>query len=100
MFDYVPKPDSCWSLSAGPDGRIYASACVELIPGGGVTIVRYNEEKDALETVINVAEAVGEPLTSGRATQCKVHYGFAASPGTGILYAATHLGAPGCGQLA
>jgi len=100
VFDDDPKPDSCWSLSAGPDGRIYAAACVELLPGGGVTIVRYDEEKDGLETVIKVAEAVGEPLTSGRATQCKVHYGFAASPGTGILYAATHLSAPGYGQLA
>jgi hypothetical protein len=100
LFDYDPRPDSCWSLSAGPDGRIYASSCCELIPGGGALIVRYDEARDGLEVVVDVAEAVGEPLDSGRATQCKVHYGFAASPATGILYAATHLSAPGYGQLA
>jgi hypothetical protein len=99
-FDHVPVPDSCWSLSAGPDGRIYASSCCEGTPGGGVFIVRYDEKGDRLETVVNVAEAVGEPLDSGRATQCKIHYGFAASPGTGLLFAATHLSAPGHGRLA
>ena len=99
-FEHVPVPDSCWGLSAGPDGRIYASSCCEGTPGGGVFIVRYDEDHDRLETIVDVAEAVGEPLTSGRATQCKVHYSFAASPATGFLYAATHLSAPGFGQLA
>lgn len=99
-FEHHPTPDSCWSLSTGPDGRIYASSCCEGTPGGGVFIVRYNDEQDRLDTIVDVAEAVGEPLQSGRATQCKIHYSFAASPATGIMYAATHLSAPGYGQLA
>ena len=97
-FGHQPPADSCWSLSAGPDGRIYAASCCELIPGGGAIVVRYNDQTDALDDVIHVAEAAGEPLTSGRATQCKVHYSFAASPGTGMLYIATHLSAPGYGR--
>jgi len=98
-FSHQPVPDSCWSLSAGPDGRIYAASCCERTPGGGVFIVRYNDETDTLDTIVDVAEATGQPLTSGKATQCKIHYSFAASPRDGILYAATHLSAPGYGQL-
>ena len=45
-FEHDPKPDSCWSLSTGPDGRIYASSCCEGVPGGGVFVVRYNDETD------------------------------------------------------
>jgi len=97
-FDREPIPDSCWSLSAGPDGRIYAASCCERLPGGGVYVLRYDDETDSLETVVDVAEATGEPLDSGRATQCKIHYSFAASPSDGILYAATHLSAPGFGH--
>jgi len=97
-FEHEPVRDSCWSLSAGPDGRIYAAACCEMIPGGGVLIVRYNDQTDSLETIVDVPEAVGEPVTSGRATQCKIHYSFAASADDGILYAATHLSAPGMGR--
>ena len=97
-FERDPMPDSCWSLSTGPDGRIYAASCCESVPGGGVYVMRYDDESDSLETVIDVAEATGEPLDSGRATQCKIHYSFAASPADGILYAATHLSAPGFGH--
>ena len=97
-FEREPMPDSCWSLSAGPDGRIYAASCCECVPGGGVYVVRYNDETDSLDTVVDVAEATGEPLDSGRATQCKIHYSFAASPSDGMLYAATHLSAPGWGH--
>ncbi|MGB2820754.1 MAG: hypothetical protein WBF17_07225, partial [Phycisphaerae bacterium] len=97
-FEREPMPDSCWSLSAGPDGRIYAASCCEGTPGGGAYIVRYNDETDSLDTVVDVAEATGEPLTSGRATQCKIHYSFAASASDGMLYAATHLSAPGWGH--
>jgi len=97
-FQVEPKPDSCWDLHTGPDGRIYVSACCERLRGGIVHILRYNEATDSLDHVLNVAEAVGEPATSGRATQCKIHYGFAASAQDGILYAATHLSAPGYGR--
>ena len=46
-FDHDPTPDSCWSLSAGPDGRIYAASCCQHVPGGAVRLVRYNVEPDA-----------------------------------------------------
>ena len=84
----------------GPDGRIYAAACCEHLSGGIVHILRYNDATDSLDHVLNVAEAVGEPADSGRATQCKIHYGFAASAEDGILYAATHMSAPGYGRKA
>jgi hypothetical protein len=41
--------DTCWSLSVGPDGRIYAAACAEGVPGGVVKVTRYNEAKDGLD---------------------------------------------------
>ena len=99
-FEQVPVSDSCWSLSTGPDGRIYAAACTELLGGVGAYIVRYDEQKDGLEYVVDVAEAVADPVDSGRATQCKIHYCFNPSPATGILYAATHLSGPADGELA
>ncbi len=94
-FDHQPLPDSCWSLAAGPDGRIYAASCCEHAGGGGVYIVRYNDEADRLDTILDIPEVVGEPRESGRATQCKIHYSFAPSKADGILYMATHLSAPG-----
>lgn len=94
-FSRVPVADSCWSLSTGPDGRIYAAACTEMVGGVGVYIVRYNQQQDRLDYLLDVAKAVGDPADSGRATQCKIHYCFNPSPSTGILYMATHLsGAP------
>jgi len=92
-----PTPDSCWSLSTGPDGRIYAASCCEGVGGGGVYILRYNDETDSLDEIVDVAESTGHPLDDGRATQCKIHYSFAPSP-DGMLYAATHLSAPGKGR--
>ena len=35
-FTEHPDSDTCWSLSVGPDGRIYAAACAEGVPGGVV----------------------------------------------------------------
>ena len=42
-----PNSDTCWSLSTGPDGRIYAAACAEGVPGGTVKVMRYNEGTSA-----------------------------------------------------
>lgn len=90
-----PDSDSCWSLSTGPDGRIYASACCELTPGGFVKLVRYNEATDSLEYLLDLDQVIEDPHDSGRATQCKVHYSFVPSMRDGVLYMATHLsGAP------
>ncbi len=97
MFDHKPDSDSCWSLHAGPDGRVYAASCCEYFGGGEAKIVRYNDATDSLDTVLNVAQAAGEPGTNGKASQCKIHYSFAPSS-DGILYMATHLSAPGMGM--
>lgn len=93
-FTEHPESDSCWSLSVGPDGRIYAAACAEGAPGGIVKVVRYNEETDALDYLFDVDEMVDDPRDSGRGTQCKIHYSFAPSMSDSILYMATHLSGP------
>ena len=93
-FSAHPESDTCWSLSVGPDGRIYAAACAEGVPGGVVKVVRYNEQKDALDSLFSVDEKVDDPGDSGRAPQCKIHYSFVPSMHDGILYMATHLSGP------
>ena len=93
-FDQHPDADSCWSLSAGPDGRIYAAACCEHIPGDRVVLTRYDDANDAIEYLFDLDEMVDDPRDSGRATQCKIHYSFAPSAHDGALYMATHLSGP------
>ncbi|MFC1451741.1 hypothetical protein ACFLSJ_00165 [Verrucomicrobiota bacterium] len=99
-FAEHPDSDSCWSLSAGPDGRIYAAACAEGTPGGIVKLVRYNGRDDSLEYLFDLDEMVDDPRDSGRATQCKIHYSFAPSVSDGVLYMATHLSGPPIDQPA
>ena len=93
-FTQHPDSDSCWALSVGPDGRIYASACAEGVSGGIVKPTRYNEERDSLDYLFDLPKAVDDPPDSGRATQCKIHYSFVPSMHDGVLYMATHLSAP------
>ncbi len=93
-FTEHPDSDTCWSLSVGPDGRIYAAACAEGVPGGVVKPVRYNEQKDGLDYLFNLAEMVDDPGDSGHATQCKIHYSFAPSMHDQVMYMATHLSGP------
>jgi hypothetical protein len=93
-FTEHPESDTCWSLSVGPDGRIYAASCAESVPGGVVKPVRYNEQTDRLDFLFNLAEKVDDPGDTGHATQCKIHYSFAPSMSDGVLYMATHLSGP------
>jgi len=93
-FSKKPESDTCWSLSVGPDGRIYAAACAESVPGGVVEPVRYNEKTDDLDYLFRLDEKVDDPGDSGRASQCKIHYSFAPSMADGVLYMATHLSGP------
>ncbi len=93
-FTGHPDADTCWSLSVGPDGRIYAAACAESVPGGVVKVVRYNEKTDNLDYLFSLDEMVDDPGDSGRATQCKIHYSFAPSMADGVLFMATHLSGP------
>ncbi|MCG3197865.1 MAG: hypothetical protein HUU16_06525 [Candidatus Omnitrophica bacterium] len=99
-FTGHPDADTCWSLSTGPDGRIYAAACAESVPGGTVRLARYNREKDDLDYLFDLAEVVDDPPDSGRGTQCKIHYSFVPSMSDGILYMATHLSGPPIDQPA
>lgn len=94
-----PHADSCWSVSTGPDRRVYAAACCESLPGGTVELVRYDDASGRLETLFNVADVVEDPGDSGRGTQCKIHYSFAPSQKDGVLYMATHLSGPPIDQL-
>jgi hypothetical protein len=94
QFTKHPDSDSCWSLSTGPDGRIYAAACAEGVPGGVVKVVRYNEKTDSLDYLFSLDEMVDDPFDSGRATQCKIHYSFAPSMSDGVMFMATHLSGP------
>jgi hypothetical protein len=94
QFTEHPESDSCWSLSVGPDGRIYAAACAEGSPGKSVKLVRYNEKTDALDYLFPLDQMVDDPADSGRATQCKIHYSFVPSMHDGVLYMATHLSGP------
>jgi hypothetical protein len=89
-FQKLPYTDSCWSLIEGPDEKVYAAACCEHSSGGTAFIVRYDPRTEELEYLLDVAEAVGEPLDNGRATQCKIHYSMILDD-DGVLYAATHL---------
>ena len=98
-FSGHPVSDSCWSLSTGPDGRIYAAACCEHLPGQTVQVARYNEKTDALDYLFELDKLVGDPRDSGRATQCKIHYSFAPSMHDGIMFMATHLSGPPFDQL-
>jgi hypothetical protein len=94
-FDEHPQSDSTWALSTGPDGRIYAASCCETVPGNTAKLVRYDDQADCIEYLIDIDEAVDDPRDSGRGTQCKIHYSFAPSYRDGVLYMATHLsGAP------
>jgi len=99
-FSEHPDADSCWSLSTGPDGRIYAGACCEHTPGGIVKLTRYNDQTDAIDYLFDLDEVVDDPRDSGRATQCKIHYSFAPSASDGVLYMATHLSGPPYDQAA
>ncbi len=93
-FSKHPDSDSTWALSVGPDGRIYAGACAETVPGGVAWVVRYNEKKNALDYLFQADKLVDDPGDSGRATQCKIHYSFAPSMHDNIMYMATHLSGP------
>ncbi len=93
-FDDHPQSDTCWSISTGPDDRVYAAACSEGVPGGIVKLVRFDETTDGWSYLLDVDQAVDDPFDSGRLTQCKIHYSFAPSVADGIMYFATHLSAP------
>ncbi len=94
QFKEYPLSDSGWALSTGPDGRVYASVCHELTSGKSVIVARYNDVTNKIDYLFDVAEVVNDPVDSGRATQCKIHYSFVPSLEDNILYCATHLSGP------
>ncbi len=97
-FSERPLSDSCWSVQTGPDGKVYIACCTEHTGGETATVVRYDEERDCLEYLFDLDEATGDLRSSGRATQCKIHYSFVPDPERGMLHAATHLSGPPIGE--
>ena len=93
-FSERPLSDSCWGIQTGPDGRIYAAACIEHTGGQSVTVVRYDPAADRLQYLFDMDEVTGDLRDSGRATQCKIHYSFVPDPEHDLLYCATHLSGP------
>ncbi|MBN1865067.1 MAG: hypothetical protein JW808_09210 [Victivallales bacterium] len=98
QFDERPLSDSCWSVQAGPDGRIYIASCIEHTDGESATVVRYNEKTKGLDYLFDLDEVTGDLKDSGRATQCKIHYSFVPDPANDMLYCATHLSGPPKGE--
>ena len=97
-FTEHPRSDSCWSVTTGPDGKIYAAACAETVPAETAVVFRYDDHNDRLQKLLEVDRVVNDPRDSGRAPHCKIHYSFAPSPADGMLYMATHLSGPPAGQ--
>jgi hypothetical protein len=97
-FSEHPNSDTCWSLSTGPDGRIYSAACSETVPGERVVIFRYDDQKAIIKPLFDMDTAVDDPRDSGRATQCKIHYSFVPSVSDQRMYMATHLSGPPMGE--
>jgi hypothetical protein len=58
-FSEHPTSGACWSLSTGPDGRIYAASCCEGSPGQTAKVGRHAEDTDSrtylfdLDTVVD-----------------------------------------------
>jgi len=65
QFTEHRQSDTCWSLSVGPDGRIYAAACAEHTPGETVKLVRYNEATDSLDYLFDLDKMIDDPRDSG-----------------------------------
>ena len=56
-----PDSDTCWSLSVGPDGRVYAAACAEGVPGGvALEAINHDGHPCAL-TWLGLTVVVGAP---------------------------------------
>ncbi len=97
VFDKLPAHDTCWSITTGADGKIYAGACGEITGGLGVFIVSYDPDRDEHQYLLEVSCALNEPVDSGRATQSKIH-GCMVPASTGELYCATHASGPPIGH--
>ena len=96
-FELLPLHDSTWGLCTGHDGKIYIGACGEHVGGLSVFILRYDPDTEELEYLVEVADAIGEPASNGRATQSKIHYCMI--PGSdGKIYCATHASGPPAGH--
>lgn len=93
-FPELPVHDTMWSGTTGSDGRIYMGICGELTGGLSAFLGRYDPVADKTEYLLEMAEAINEPTTNGKATHSKIHTCLVPSR-DGKLYIATHCtGAP------
>ncbi|MDD5484172.1 MAG: hypothetical protein PHP98_11085 [Kiritimatiellae bacterium] len=94
IFDRLPEHDTCWSLITGTDGMLYIGVCGEMTGGLSAFIASYDPQKQKVDYLLEMADALGVPPELGEAAQAKIHYSLV-SDEEGVLYAATHCtGAP------
>jgi hypothetical protein len=97
LFTELPKHETIWAIAAGCDGCVYVSVCCESTGGGTVHLYAYDVDRKKMAHKLDVAKALGEPATDGRATHGKIH--FSLCPSTdGNIYAATHCSTPPIGD--
>lgn len=97
VFSELPCHETCWSITTGRDGNVYAGICGELTGGLSVFIVCYNPVENKKEYLLEVGPALNEPPDNGRAPICKIHYSMAPSA-DGRLFCATHFSGPPAGD--
>lgn len=97
-FSKVPVSDTCWSLTSGPGDIAYAGICCEHTGGVSAYVASYDAATKKMDYLVDVADAVGDPADSGRATQCKIHYSMVVDKDN-IMYGASHLSGPPIGDF-
>lgn len=89
--------ESCWAISAGKDGRIYVSLCSESKPALACHLFAYDPKKDKMLHLADIGEVTKDDPKSGRAPQCKIHFGLC-SARDGTIYGGTHCASPPLGE--
>ena len=93
VFTDHPDHETIWSIAADRAGVIHVAVCCESTGGGTVFLYTHDTRTGVTRQALDVARAIGEDPSDGRATHGKVH--FALCPASdGWVYAATHCTTP------
>ncbi|MBC7334575.1 MAG: hypothetical protein H5T85_09055 [Actinobacteria bacterium] len=92
-MENCPNHDTCWDITASPDGFIYVGACMEHTAGGIAELVQFNTKTCELRTVANIGDVAGEKYGDTHAPQGKIHLSLCSTK-SGIIYGATHCTTP------